>query len=100
MPCTAGPSGPGKLHRVGRDAHEARIAAPLELHVAVHFREQRVVRAEPDVEAGLEPRAALADQDGPARHELAGEPLNAEHLVIRIAAVSRAADTLLVSHRA
>src|SRR5262245_20981711 len=92
-------AGPAESDRVGADAHEARVAAPLELHVAVDLGEQRVVRADPDVEAGLESRAALAHQDGAAGHELAGEPLDAEHLGIRIAAVSRAADALLVSHR-
>src|SRR5207237_3269241 len=70
--------GPGRArrrsHRVGADAHEARVSAPLELHEAVHLREQRVVRADPDVQSGLEPRPALADEDGAARHELAGEP--------------------------
>src|SRR5438876_3039266 len=100
MPCTAGPGGPRRRsHRVGADAHEARITTPLELHEAVHLREQRVVRADPDVQSGLEPRPALADEDGAARHELAGESLHAEHLGIRVPAVPRAADALLVSHR-
>src|SRR6266853_4832930 len=95
MPGNHGPGrARGRSHRVGADAHEARVSAPLELHVAVQLREQRVVRADSDVETGLEPRAALTDEDGAARHELAGEPLHAEHLGIRVPAVSRAADTL------
>src|SRR5207245_771806 len=98
--CTAGAGGPRRRsHRGGADAHEARITTPLELHEAVQLREQRVVRADPDVQSGLEPCPALADEDGAARHELAGEPLHAEHLGIRVPAVPRAADDLLVSHR-
>src|SRR5262249_16324448 len=58
--------GRGGLDGLGAVAHEARVAAPLELHVAVDLREQRVVRADPDVEAGLESRAALAHEDGAA----------------------------------
>src|SRR5882724_6783778 len=90
MPCTAGPGAARRRsHRVGGDAHEARVPSPRELHVAVDLGEERVVGPEPDVEPRLEPRTTLAD-----------EPLHAEHLRIRIPAVPRAADALLVSHRA
>src|SRR5437870_9508441 len=101
MPYTAGPWwARRRSHRVGGDAHEARVPSPFEPHVAVHLRKERVVGAEPDVEAGLEPRTSLADEDGATGHELAGEPLHAEHLRIRISAVPRATDAFLVSHRA
>src|SRR5215510_11716738 len=61
-----GPGGPpGGLRRVGADAH---------------------------VQAGLESGAPLPDQDGAARHELAGEALHAEHLGIGVSAVPGAAD--------
>src|SRR3989441_9669532 len=100
MPGTAGRGARRTSHRVGGDAHVARVSAPREPHVAVHLREERVIGAEPDVRPGLEPRAALADEDGAARHELAGKALHTEHLRVRIASVPRAADAFLVSHLA
>src|SRR5207247_5467004 len=62
------------------------------------LREEGVVRAEPDVEAGTEARAALPDEDAAARDELAAEALDAQHLRIAVTAVAGAADALLVSH--
>src|SRR4029453_10371544 len=70
--------------RVGGDAHEARIPAPFEPHIAVHLPEQRCVGAETHVQAGLESGPALTDEDGASRHELAREALHAEHLGVRI----------------
>src|SRR5437879_1400167 len=89
---------PASSGRAGDDAHVAVVAAPLEPHVAVDLCKEGVVRAEADVEAGPKGRAALPDEEPAARDELAAEPLDAEHLRIRVAAVARAADTLLVSH--
>src|SRR5437773_11000661 len=89
---------PASSGRAGDDAHVAVVAAPLEPHVAVDLCNEGVVRAEADVEAGPKARAALPYEDAAARDELAAEPLDAEHLRIRVAAVARAADTLLVSH--
>src|SRR5438552_8251843 len=100
MPGTAGQGARRTSYWVGGDAHEARIPAPLEPHVAVHLREERVVGSEPDVRPGLEPRAALTDEDGAARHELAGEALHTEHLWVGVPSVPRAADALFVSHLA
>src|SRR2546427_3463292 len=100
MPGTAGRAARRTSHRVGGDAHVARIPAPLEPHIAVHLREEGVIGAEPDVRPGLEPRAALTDEDGAARYELAGEALDTEHLCVRIPSVPRATDALLVSHLA
>src|SRR5262245_56700173 len=88
----------GRSGRLGEDADVARVAAALELHHAVDLREQRVVRAEADVAAGLEAGAPLADQDRPTGDELAAEALDPEHLRIGVAAVARAADTFLVRH--
>src|SRR5207247_8829871 len=82
----------------GGDAHVASASAPLHPHVAVHLCEQRAVRAQPHVGARLEPRTALAHQNGTAGHELPGEPLDTEHLWIGVPPVPRAADTFLVSH--
>src|SRR5207302_1410803 len=64
---------------LGSDAHVARVSTPREPDVAVHLGEQCIVRAQPHVETRLEARAALADEDGAAGHELSGEALDAKH---------------------
>src|ERR1051326_2052879 len=84
--------------RLGDDADVARVAASLEADVAVDLREQRVVPAATDVQAGLEARAALPHEDAATGHELAAEPLDAEHLRVRVTAVARAADAFFVRH--
>src|SRR5260370_9672286 len=89
---------PARLGRGGEDAHVAVVASSLEPHVAVDLREEGVVRAEPDVEAGPEARAALPDEDAAARDELAAEALHPQHLRIAVTGVAGAADALLVSH--
>src|SRR5207249_5797102 len=96
-----GPGGDARPRRSGRggdDAHVAVVAPTSEPHVAVDLREQRVVRAESDVQARPKSRAALPDENAAARHELAAEPLDAEHLRIAVATGAGAADALLVSH--
>src|SRR5438270_282908 len=80
------------------DVYEAALAAPPELHAAVAQREDRVVAAEARPRAGAEPRAALAHDDRPGAHLLAGEDLHAEHLRVRVAPVARRAETLLMRH--
>src|SRR5437588_7040159 len=52
----------------------------LELHVAVDQREQGVVAAHPDVDAGPHDRAALANDDAAGPQELAVANLQAEPL--------------------
>src|SRR5438552_4591584 len=84
--------------RLGEDTDEARVPPPLELHVAVDVREEGVVVAAADVEARLEPRPALPDENAAAGHELAAEALDPEHLGIRIATVAGAANAFLVRH--
>jgi len=71
----------------------------FELDRAGDLREQRVVLAQPDVQAGTELPAALSDEDRTARHDVAIEPLHAEALRVAVAAVARAALTFFVSHR-
>ena len=58
----------------------------------------RVVAADADAVAGLEARAALADDDLAAGDDLAGEHLHAEALGVRVAAVAGGAEALLVCH--
>src|SRR5207244_12153240 len=82
------------------DANEAALAAPPELHAAVAEREDRVVAAEARSRARAEPRAALAHDDRPRAHLLAGEDLHAEHLRIRVAPVARRAEAFLMRHLA
>src|SRR6478609_3709795 len=60
--------------------------------------EQRVVAATADVDAGVEVRAALADDDLAGLDDLATEALDAQALGVRVAAVARGARALLVCH--
>src|SRR4051812_45263191 len=82
------------------DEHRLANARALdgEAHFAVDQCEQRVILADADVRAGVELGAALADDDGAGRHGLAAEHLHAEHLRLRIAAVSSRAAALLLCH--
>jgi len=71
-----------------KHADEAPILAlVLEKHDAVDEGKEGVVLSTADVQAGLVPRAALADQDRSRVDELAAKPLYAQSLAGRIAAV-------------
>src|SRR5256885_15037317 len=80
------------------DFDEAAVAALLERDRPGARREDRVVAAETGARAGPELRPSLADEDHPALDLLPGEDLHAEHLRVRIAAVARGAEPLLVCH--
>src|SRR5438067_8775245 len=71
------PSGLRRLDRHGRLALRTVLG---ELDLAGREREERVVLANADVRAGVEPRAALANDDRARVHELAAECLDAEAL--------------------
>src|SRR5438046_10679901 len=75
--------GPGPSGRLVEDADVARVAASLEADVAVDLREQGLVPAPTDVEAGLEPRPTLAHQGPPTTDKLAAEALDAGHQRVR-----------------
>jgi hypothetical protein len=60
----------------------------LEPDLPVDFREECVIFAEPDVEAGLEAPTLLTHEDGPAGHEVAIVALHTETLRIAVAAVA------------
>src|SRR5688572_7129767 len=94
----------GWTNRRGLRARRGEFAdvdlAALELHGAVLQREDRVVAAEADVEAGLKLRAALADDDRAGRHGLAAVGLHAAVLRVAVAAVLGRALSLLMSHNA
>src|SRR5262249_1394959 len=87
---------PGRLGLLDRD--EALFAARAERHLAVAHREDRVVLADARTRAGAEACPALAREDHPRRHVLAGDGIRAAHLPLRVAAVPRRAESLLVSH--
>src|SRR5262249_28726598 len=67
-------------------------------HDAGDLREQGVVLAAADVDAGHEPGPALAHEDRAAVHGLAAERLDAEPLRVGVAAVARRALSLFVCH--
>src|SRR5436190_1755643 len=86
-----------------------RLAAPALEHALrpergevaqVRVGDQQDVAAAADAHAGArpEPCAALADEDHPGLHVLAGEDLHAQHLGIRVAPAARGAEALLVRH--
>src|ERR1700682_4583079 len=50
--------------------------------------EESVVFAAPNVQTGLHPRAALADDDRAARHQLSAKSLEAKPLRVRVAPIS------------
>jgi len=72
--------------------------AALEFDLAVFEGEESVVRADADVEAGHEFRAALADDDGASRDDLPAIRLDATILRIAVASVPGGALTLLMCH--
>src|ERR1035441_3293893 len=82
------------------DLDRLAIARPLDgiADLAVDEREKRVVAADSDVGTGVKLRAALANDDRSRRHGLTSEDLDAEHLRLRIAAVTRRAAALLLCH--
>jgi hypothetical protein len=61
--------------------------------------EQGVVLATAHVDAGVEVRTALADDDLAGLDDLATEPLDAEPLSVGVAPVPRGTSALLVCHR-
>src|ERR1035437_4345082 len=89
----------GLLARQPGDAHPLLGAClVLEVDGPVHGCENCVVVAEARALAGLERHAALPDDDGAGRHELAVAGLDAETLADAVAAVLRARSCLLVGH--
>src|SRR5438105_5973185 len=67
----------------------AQAAAVFEADNAADFGEQGVVFAAADVQAGLNAGAALAHDDGAARHQLASEGFYAQPLRVAVAPVAR-----------
>src|SRR5271157_755025 len=81
----ASPRDGGSVPRIaldrGVDGDElAHAPAVPELDHAGHLGEKRVVLAPADIEAGFDPGAALADDDGTAGDQLSAENFHAEPL--------------------
>src|SRR5690606_30245068 len=87
-PSLASTRADGDLLRDGDDAHGPATALGAELDVTGGQREQRVVAAAADVVTRVEVGAALADDDLTGVDQLAAEPLDAQALCIRVAAVA------------
>src|SRR5215207_1744475 len=83
---------------VGQDVDELAAPALAELHRAGRQGEQRVVAADADVLAGVEARAALADDDRAGVDGRAVEHLHPEALGLGVAAVLGEAGTLGLGH--
>src|SRR3954466_10398515 len=79
----------------GQDIDDAASTSGAELHVAGDQREQRVVAATAHAGAGVEVRAALADDDLAGVDELATVPLHAEALGVGVPTVLGRGRTLL-----
>jgi len=75
-------------HHIDRHILAAELAG-VEYHAAFTEREQRVVLTHADIAAGIDARAALADNDVAADHFLTAELLHAKTLRFRIATVAR-----------
>src|SRR5271170_4756800 len=80
------------------DAHSPAAAEPAELHLPADQREQGVVAAPPHALAGVEVRAALADDDLARVHQLTAIALDAETLGLGVTAVAAGRRALLVCH--
>src|SRR4051794_19771956 len=80
------------------DVDDLAATTPSELDSTCRQREERVVAATADVGAGVEVRAALANDDLAGVDELAAEALHAEPLRVGIAAVLGRGCALFVCH--
>src|ERR1700760_4346098 len=83
---------------LGRDAHGAAAAVRAERHLARDQREQGVVAAPAHVDAGVEVRTALPDDDLARVDALAAEPLDAKALSVGVAAVTAGRAAFLGCH--
>src|SRR2546421_11437473 len=89
-------SSPASLRR--DDVDDAATATRTELDRTSGEREQRVVAATADVDAGVEVSATLANDDLAGADDLAAEALDAETLGVGVATVTGGRCTLLVCH--
>src|ERR1700753_973393 len=83
---------------LGRDAHGAAAAVRAERHLARDQREQGVVAAPAHVDARVEVRTTLPDDDLACVHALAAETLDPKPLSVGVTAVPAGRGALLVCH--
>src|SRR5262249_53921873 len=98
VPTRLSTTAPGRSALRRDNADGLATTAGAELHRARRQREHRVVATAPDVHPGVEVGAVLPHQDLSGVHQLAAEPLDAETLRVRVAAVLGAGRALLVCH--
>ena len=78
-----------RFHSLGLDHHKLPHRSLVEeLDAPRDLGEEGVVLAASNIQSGLHPRAALADDDRAARHQLSAESLKAKPLRVRIAPIS------------
>lgn len=77
----------------------ALFAERLILHDTVDLGIDGPVAADADIGAGMDPRAALADEDGAGLDDLTAEALDAASLAVAIATVGRTTATLFCCHK-
>jgi len=75
------------------------LAVIFEADLAVRFRVEGVVLAQPDVEAGFESTPLLPHEDRSTGHDVAVVPLDAQALRVAVAPVAGTALSLFMSHR-
>jgi hypothetical protein len=81
------------------DVDESAFAAfVLELDEAGNFGKQGVIFSQANIQSGLKPRPALADQDRATRNQLSSKAFDAQSLGIGIAPVSGTSHSLFMSH--
>jgi len=84
---------------LGQHAYKLFIfSLGLEGDSAVDFSKQRIIIASADVFAGMNPGAALADNNAAGRNNLAAIALYAKHFGFAVPSVSAAAYALFMSH--
>jgi len=74
------------------------LTSVLKVHDAGDLGEKCVVLAAPDISSGLEPRAALADENGAPGDFFAGESFDSEPLGVAVPAVPGASLAFFVRH--
>jgi hypothetical protein len=86
-----------RLRRCNADV-AATIAAVFKLYKSIDEREERIVFPAANINSGLVPRAALANQNRARVNPFAAKAFHAEPLSLRVAAVYAGAAAFLMCH--
>ena len=88
-----------EIRTLGVNAYlPAQFVLPLEPHIAVNRREERVIAADADVVSGVDMRAALPNEDASRRHVMPGEAFDSEPFADAVTSVAGTAAALFMSH--